>query len=88
MSYLGLDPTAVRNLASQLNNAASEIQNISGQLTSQLQNAPWTGPDREQFVNEWQSTHLNQLHTVVQALQHAAQTANRNAQDQETVSQS
>ena len=88
MSYLGLDPAAVRQLAQQMNNAASEIQTLSGQLTAQLQGAPWTGPDRENFVNEWQSTHLNQLHVVIQALQNAANTANRNAQEQEQVSAS
>ena len=88
MSYLGLDPAVVRQLAQQLNHAASEIQTLSGQLTSQLQGAPWTGPDREAFVNEWNSTHMNQLHMVVQALQNAAATANRNAADQEQVSTS
>ena len=88
MSYLGLDPAAVRQLAHQLNNAASEIQTLSGQLTAQLQGAPWTGPDRENFVNEWNSTHMNQLHMVVQALQNASTTANRNAMEQEQVSAS
>ncbi len=85
-SYLGLDPTAVRSLASQLSNAAGEIKNIMGQLTNSLQNTPWTGPDREHFVNDWQSNHVTQLTNVANALETASQQANQNAQQQEQAS--
>jgi uncharacterized protein YukE len=87
-TYLGLDPTAVRQLASNLNNVASEIQNLASQLTNQLQNTAWTGPDREQFVGEWQGTHMSQLHTVINALQDASQKATQNATQQEQASNS
>jgi len=86
--YLGLDPAAVRQLAQQMRSAAGEIQNLSQQINSQLQNTPWTGPDREAFLGEWQSAHMSQLHTVVSALEQAASTAQRNAEQQEQVSQS
>ena len=85
-SYLGLDPTAVRSLASQLSNAAGEIKNLTGQLTNALQNTPWTGPDREHFVNDWQSNHVTQLTNVANALETASQQANSNAQQQEQAS--
>lgn len=84
--YLGLDPTAVRNLANQMNHAAAEIKNLTGQLTNMLQNTPWTGPDREQFVNEWQSTHVSQLTNVANAIEQASQHANANAAQQEQAS--
>jgi uncharacterized protein YukE len=87
-SYLGLDPQAVRSLASQLTNAAGEIKNVTGQLTNALQNTPWTGPDREQFVNDWQSNHVSQLTNVANALEAAAQHATANAQQQENASNS
>ncbi len=84
--YLGLDPHAVRTLANQMNHAAGEIKNLTGQLTNMLQNTPWTGPDREQFVSEWHSMHVAQLTNVANAIEQAAQHANLNAQQQENVS--
>lgn len=86
MSFTGMDVAAVRALASQMTNSASEIQNLANQLTSQLQGASWVGPDRERFVSDWQSTHVAQLNQVVNALHEAAQLANQNAQQQETAS--
>ena len=87
-SYLGLDPTAVRQLASNLNNVANEIQNLASQLSNQLHNTAWTGPDREHFVGEWQGTHMSQLHTVIAALHEASQKATQNANQQEQASNS
>ena len=87
-AYLGLDPHAVRQLATNLNNVASEIQHLSSQLTNQLQNTAWTGPDREHFVGEWQGTHMSQLNTVITALHDASSKANQNAQQQEQASNS
>ena len=84
--YLGLDPTAVRQLAGSLSRVAGDIRNLTGQLTNQLQNTPWTGPDREHFVGEWQSNHICQLNNVANALEHASQQATKNAIDQETAS--
>jgi len=88
MSFTGMDVAAVRALASQMTNSASEIQQLANQLTSQLQMASWVGPDRERFVSDWQSTHVVQLNQVVNALHEAAQRANQNAQEQETASTS
>jgi uncharacterized protein YukE len=84
--YLGLDPTAVRQLAKSLDNFAAEIRQLTGQLTGQLSNTPWTGPDREQFLQDWQGTHATHLQQVANALEAASQTAMRNAMDQESVS--
>ena len=86
MSFTGMDVSAVRALASQMQHSASEIQSLCNQLTSQLQNASWVGPDREHFVGDWQSTHVAQLTQVANALNEAAQRANQNAQEQENAS--
>lgn len=84
--FTGMDIDAVRQLAAQMNHSAAEIRTIMQQLTNQLTNTPWVGPDREQFVGEWQSQHVAQLTHVVQALESASTLATRNAQQQEQAS--
>ncbi len=88
MSFLGLDPTAVRALAGQMRNAASDIQSMTNNLTSMLGQTQWTGPDHDRFANEWQGTHIPQLHQVMSALEQAARDADMNAQQQEQASNS
>jgi uncharacterized protein YukE len=86
MSFTGMDVAAVRSLANQMTHSASEIQQLTNQLTSQLQGTSWVGPDRERFVGDWQSTHVSQLTQVINALHEAAQRAGQNAQEQENAS--
>ena len=86
MALKGMDTDAVRGLATQLSHAHDTIQSLSTQLTNQLQNVQWIGPDREQFVSDWQSQHVSALHTVAQALTDAATRATQNASDQDNVS--
>lgn len=88
MSFLGMDTSAVRQLAAQMTQSASEIQQISQQLTVQLQNTQWVGPDRNQFENDWTGTHVQQLNIVMQALTDASQKANLNADQQDQASNS
>jgi uncharacterized protein YukE len=78
----------VRALASQLTSSASEVQSIASKLTSKLSSTTWVGQDRTQFESEWTSTHAQNLNRVVEALNQAAAAANRNAADQQTVSNS
>jgi uncharacterized protein YukE len=87
MSFTGMDIAGVRGLATQMTHSAGEIQQLTNQLTSQLQNTSWIGPDREHFVGDWQSTHVVQLNQVINALNDAAMRANQNAQEQENASQ-
>ncbi len=88
MSFTGMDIQGVRTLATQLNTAAGDIDGLLARLTGQLNSTSWVGPDREQFVGEWGSTHTSQLKNVAQALRDAAQKATLNAQQQEQASNS
>jgi len=88
MSFTGMDIAAVRQLATQMHSSASEIRNLSAQITHQVEATSWIGPDRERFVSEWAGTHVAQLHQVVAALEDAAQRANNNASEQEQASNS
>lgn len=84
----GMDISQVRALAQLMSHTASEIQQMTANLTSNLQNTPWVGPDRQSFESDWHSTHVMQLNQVVNALNDAATRANNNATEQENVSQS
>lgn len=84
--FTGMDIAQVRTLASQLDHAATEIQQLAQSLTSKLQGTPWVGPDRERFLADWTGHHQSQLNQVVHALQEAARRATANANEQEQVS--
>lgn len=88
MAVWGLDVEQVRQLGSQLNNQAEQIQQIVSTLTNTLNNTQWTGPDAQQFHNEWTSQHVPALRNVVQALRDAGGKATANAAAQESASQS
>jgi len=82
----GMDITQVRQLATDMNRAADQIQQLNQQITSKLQGTPWAGPDRQRFESDWTGQHTQQLNTVIQALQDAARIATTNAQQQEDAS--
>jgi hypothetical protein len=85
-NILGMDVTAVRNLAIQLGTKADEIESISNLLTQMLDNATWTGPDATNFRNEWHTIHRNQLQQVAVALRDASHRSNQNVIEQEGAS--
>jgi ABC-type transporter Mla subunit MlaD len=86
MAVWGLDVQQVRQLSSQLNSKAGDIQGILTTLTSLLNSTQWTGPDAEQFRSDWSGSHTAALKKVVAALQDAAQKASSNASAQESTS--
>lgn len=88
MAIWGLDVQQVRQLSSQLNQKANDIQSILSTLTSALNSTEWQGPDATAFRNEWSGTHTSSLRQVVQALQDAAQKAAQNATQQENAANS
>ena len=86
MSLKGMDTDAVRQLATQMNSAKDQIQHLQQQLTTQLQNVNWIGPDREQFVSDWQGQHVPSLQNIISAIEAAATRATQNASEQDQVS--
>ena len=88
MALWGLDVEQVRQLGSQLNNQADQIQQIVSTLTNTLNNTQWTGPDAQQFHSEWNGLHVTALRNVIQALHDAGGKAIANATAQESASQS
>lgn len=86
MAYLGQDVEQVKQLATQMNSKAGDIENVISQLTSSVNGVRWDGNDAKQFKNDWQSQHVPQLRKVVDALRNASQAAKRNAAEQEQTS--
>lgn len=84
----GLDVQQVRQLSSQLNQKAGEIESALSTLTSALGNTQWEGPDATNFRNDWSGQHTSALRQVIQALRDAATKAQQNASAQEQVSNS
>jgi uncharacterized protein YukE len=87
MTMQGMDVSAVQALSQQMSSAASEIQSQMQRLTSSLESVQWVGNDANQFKSDWQQHQAN-LNQVVQCLQEASQTAQKNAQQQEQASSS
>ncbi len=86
MSMIGMNVDDVRSLASQLTSSANEIQNIVNQLTGKIHSTNWVGTDYQAFLNEWQSTYVPSLTSVMHGLEDAASKANQEAAQQEAAS--
>jgi uncharacterized protein YukE len=82
----GMDIAQVRQLASDMTRAADEIRRLSQQITAKVRSTPWAGADQKRFEQDWTGRHVQQLNTVVQALQDAAKVATTNAHEQESAS--
>ncbi len=82
----GMDIEAVRQLAGQMNQRADEIRSLMAALSAALDGTAWLGPDREQFLADWQGQYVPQLNAVAEALNNAAQRAMANAAAQEQAS--
>jgi hypothetical protein len=68
MPVLGMDPERVNALANQMTASAAAINTTISQLTHLLGGALWQGPDRDQFMSDWNGTHVSQLRAVASAL--------------------
>jgi WXG100 family type VII secretion target len=83
---LGMNPEEVRQLARQMDETASQIEDLMNRVTQKLSGTTWEGNDRRQFESTWQSDSCRQLQQVKQLLTEAANKARTNAQDQESTS--
>jgi uncharacterized protein YukE len=82
----GMDIAQVRAAARELAQEASDIQAMLQSLTGQLEAAPWSGNDRQRFVDEWRHRHVAALRRVEQSLRDASSNAMEYARRQEAAS--
>ena len=86
MAVWGLDVAQVRQLSTQLNQKAADIESILSTLTAALNGTQWEGPDASQFRNDWSGQHTASLRNVASALRDAGAKAQQNATAQEQTS--
>ncbi|MGV0715826.1 hypothetical protein ABQE93_10510 [Mycolicibacterium sp. XJ662] len=86
MAVVGADVDQLRTLARTLGQAADRLEGMTGSVTSMLGATTWFGPDAERHRSQWHSGSIPQVRGVVAALREAANTANRNADEQERAS--
>ena len=56
--FFGMDVEQVTSVAGSLDGQVARINSILSSLTSKLSATPWTGPDRDRFVEQWSSVHV------------------------------
>lgn len=83
----GMDIGQIRSLARQMQAEAASIRESIQSLTALVESAPWRGPDRSRFVEEWASRHVAGLRRVADSLEGASRQANEYARRQEWASQ-
>lgn len=84
--FTGMDIEQVKQLSTQMNQKAEEIEQIKQQLTSALNGAQWVGPDQQRFKSEWDGQCVSALTKVAETLRQAGQAAQQNASQQEQAS--
>lgn len=86
MAFVGMDVEQVQNLSRQLQQKASDIDNVITTLNSTMQLTEWKGQDADQFRNDWNSSLTQKLRQVSQSLKDASQKASQNAREQQDIS--
>lgn len=82
----GMDPAEVRLLAGQLRDEARKIDDLAGRLGIQVGRASWEGADARRFKDDWWPGHRRGLLAIVNELREFANSADKNAQEQEAAS--
>jgi hypothetical protein len=83
-----MDIQLVRNMAGDLDRAATEVDDVLRLLSRPVAEVPWTGPDANSFRSEWTGTQVKMLNSVVADLRSTGSQARANAEDQARASRS
>lgn len=84
----GMNVEEVKRMSAQLREAAEEITRIEQELTNGLADVDWTGPDADRFRGQWQSEMVPALQQIMNSVTELGDSADRNAAEQESTSNS
>lgn len=84
----GLDVEAVRALSQLLAQSADTIRTTTQQISSQMEQTQWNGPDANQYESEFDGEIMTLLNQIADRLTEHGQKAESNASDQESTSAS
>lgn len=82
----GMNIDEVRAMAEQMRAKAEEVRGTVAHLSGLIADAPWQGPDAEQFKGEWEGTHAVNLNNAANALLEAGERGQMHAEQQEAAS--
>lgn len=71
MSTYGANPEQLAALGRTLKQQINSIESVMSAVSSSLSGTTWTGPARQQFENEWQTTFRTALGKLNQAFEAA-----------------
>lgn len=88
MATIGMDPSAVRALADEMDRVANQLHALIGAANGSVgrMHAGWLGADAEQLVTRWQRQSRPALETLAGHVHTMARTARTQAQQQDTAS--
>lgn len=69
----GANPQQLADLGRSLRNQIDSINGVISTVTSALSGTTWTGPARDQFEADWNTTFRNALNRLNDAFQSAGQ---------------
>ncbi|HIY24686.1 MAG TPA: WXG100 family type VII secretion target [Candidatus Brachybacterium merdigallinarum] len=82
----GMDPEAVEQLATQIEETGQEIQGEFQRVQGRVSEFDWTGEDRDQYVAEFDGTIAEQISQIVQTANEFGERARKNAAEQREAS--
>ena len=90
MPLVGMDVEVVKGIGRDLGTQATAIQTSIGQINTLLLKAKdaWKGKDSEQFEQLWNGQYQGQLKKIQQEIDALGKSATKNANAQETTSNS
>lgn len=86
MAFKGMDPDQGRQVASQIEKAGHEIEQLFTQLTSQVKGVQWEGPDFHHFTAEWDQFINSRVHHVQEEFAKKATDLKHQAEEQDSTS--
>ncbi len=86
MSVLGADIAALRGLVNSLTSRVRLIEKTKSEMSTLVLGLPWVGPDREQFLREWNEIHQVNLIRLMDDMTIASNQALHAANAQEEAS--
>lgn len=85
MSMYGANPEQLTALGNKLKAQSEPIQNVINTVTSTLAGVEWTGPARDAFQSQWETTFATTLGKLIEAFNVAGTDCIRRSQDLMTV---
>lgn len=86
MAFKGMNPDEGREVAGLVKEAASVVNDITDNVTSQVMSVEWVGPDYDAFTNDWNAFLSGALSALSDAYTAKSEELNQHAEQQDATS--